>query len=164
MDDHDFLLELLDPEEHHALQAWPLDSGREVTLGRARTNAIVLPSPLVSRAHARLRYLDTCWVIEAISELGIWSRGGLRSRLALVDGSLFRLGEHGPALRLVAAAPRRAFDAESTIRVRTESLGFLQLDAGRRDREVAEIVASDFFQSLERRAGGLRAKARGEEA
>jgi hypothetical protein len=159
MDDRAFLLELLDPEEHLALQVWPLDVAAEVTLGRARTNLIVLPSPLVSRAHARLRFIGSGWIVEAISELGLWSRGGLRSRLALEDGSVFRLGEHGRR----GAAPRLAFDAESTLRVRAESLGFLQLDGSRRDREVAEIVASDFFQSLERRAGGLRARTRSEE-
>lgn len=156
------LLELLDAEEHHALQVWPLDAAFDVTLGRARTNTVVVASPLVSRAHARLRFLDGCWILETISALGVWSRGELRSRLALADGAVFRLGEHGPALRLMAAAPRVDFDAESTIRVRAGHLGFLQLDTTRRDREVAEIAASEFFQSLARRAGSLRARARGE--
>jgi hypothetical protein len=146
------------------VQAWPLDSAVEVTVGRARTNVVVLPSPLVSRAHARLVFLDECWVIEALSDLGVWSRGGLRSRLALAEGSVFRLGEHGPALRLVAAAPRQACDAESTMRVSAASLGFLHLDTARRDREVAEIAGSDFFRSLEQRAGDLRARTRGDDA
>jgi hypothetical protein len=164
MSQTEYLLELLDSEEHHAVQTWPLDPAVEVTIGRARTNAIVLPSPLVSRAHARLVLLDGCWVVEAQSELGLWNRGALRSRLALADGSVFRLGEHGPALRLAAAAPRQAFDAESTLRVSATSLGFLHLDTARRDREVAEIAGSDFFRSLEQRAGNLRSKTRGDDA
>jgi hypothetical protein len=158
----DHQLELLDAEEHHALQSWSLDAAREVTLGRARTNVIVLASPLVSRAHARMRYLESCWVVEALSDLGVWWRGGLRSRVALVEGGVFSLGEHGPRLRLAAAAPAE-FDAGATLRMRAADLGVLQVDTARRDREVAEIAASDFFQSLERRVGSLRAGARGGE-
>ena len=151
-------LELLDADQHHALQAWPLDSARELTLGRARTNDIVLASPLVSRQHARLRFVDGCWLIEAVSELGVWWRGGLRSRVALESGVAFSLGEHGPRLRLAKPVTIDDFDAGSTIRFRPENLGILVLDSARRDREVAEIVESDFFRHLESRAGRLRAK------
>jgi FHA domain-containing protein len=165
MDESTHLLELLDPEQHHAVQAWPLDAGQEVTVGRARTNVIVLASPLVSRQHARLRFLESCWVVEALSELGVWWRGGMRSRLALEAGTVWSLGEHGPRLRLVRAEPHAFFDAEATIRARPETLGLglPTLDAARRDREVAEITGSDFFRQLEQRAGRLRARARGEE-
>jgi hypothetical protein len=39
-------LELLDADYHHALQAWPLEAVRGlVSLGRARTNDIVIASP-----------------------------------------------------------------------------------------------------------------------
>jgi len=155
-------LELLGADQHHALQAWPLDAARELSLGRARTNDIVLASPLVSRQHARLRFVETCWVIEAQSELGVWWRGGLRSRVALEDGVAFALGEHGPRLRLARSAPLEDdFDAGATMRFRPQNLGILVLDAARRDREVAEIVDTDFFRQLERRAGQLRARARG---
>jgi hypothetical protein len=154
-------LELLDADRHHALQAWPLDAGREVNLGRARTNDIVLASPLVSRQHARMRFAEGCWMIEALSELGVWWRGGLRSRIALESGVAFALGEHGPSLRLVRVAPLEDFDAGATMRFRPENLGVLMLDSARRDREVAEIAESDFFRHLEQRAGRLRAKARG---
>jgi hypothetical protein len=157
-------LELLDADHHHALQAWPLDSGREVSLGRARSNDIVLASPLVSRQHARMRFVEGCWLIEAVSELGVWWRGGLRSRVALETGVSFALGEHGPSLRLSRVATIDDFDAGSTIRFRPENLGILQLDTARRDREVSEIVESDFFRHLESRADRLRAKARGEES
>jgi hypothetical protein len=164
MDESTYLLELLDAEQHQAVQAWPLDGAQEVTLGRARTNRIVLPSPLVSRQHAVLRWVDGCWLLEAFSELGVWWRGQLRSRVVLEDGAVWSLGEHGPRLRLVRAASRIVFDAESTIRVRPETLGLglPALDAARRDREVAEIAGSDFFRQLERRAGELRARARGD--
>jgi hypothetical protein len=156
-------LELLDADQHHALQSWPLDSARELTLGRARTNDIVLASPLVSRQHARLRCVDGCWLIEAVSELGVWWRGGLRSRVALESGVAFSLGEHGPRLRLAKAVTTLDdFDAGSTISFRPENLGILMLDSARRDREVAEIVESDFFRHLESRASRLRAKSPGE--
>jgi hypothetical protein len=157
-------LELLDADQHHALQAWTLDNGRELSLGRARTNDIVLASPLVSRQHARIRFVDGCWLIEAVSELGVWWRGGLRSRVALEAGIPFALGEHGPSLRLSRIQTIDDFDAGSTIRFRPENLGILQLDTARRDREVAEIVESDFFRHLESRAGKIRAKARGEDS
>ena len=163
MDDGTHLLELLDPEQHQAVQAWPLDSDQEVTLGRARTNMIVLASPLVSRQHATMRFVDGVWLIEAQSELGVWWRGGLRSRVALEAGIAFALGEHGPRLRLAkAVVTLDDFDAGSTIRFRPENLGVLNLDTVRRDKEVAEIVESDFFRHLEKRAGTLRAKARGD--
>jgi hypothetical protein len=156
-------LELLDADQHHPLQAWPLDGARELTLGRARTNDIVLASPLVSRQHAKMRLVESCWVIEALSELGVWWRGGLRSRVALESGVAFSLGEHGPTLRLTRLATVDDFDAGSTMRFRPENLGILILDTARRDREVAEIVESDFFRHLESRADKLRAKARDEE-
>jgi hypothetical protein len=158
-------LELLDADQHHALQAWPLDSSRPWSLGRARTNDIVLASPLVSRQHATMRFADGCWVIESQSELGVWWRGSQRSRVALEAGVAFALGEHGPRLRLAAVVQTvDDFDAGSTIRFRPGSLGILSLDTARRDKEVAEIVESDFFRHLEKRAGTLRAKARDEEA
>ena len=158
-------LELLDADQHHALQAWPLDTGRPWSLGRARTNDILLASPLVSRQHATMRFVDGCWVIESQSELGVWWRGTLRSRVVLEAGVAFALGEHGPRLRLAqAAATIDDFDAGSTIRFRPENLGILNLDTTRRDREVAEIVESDFFRHLEKRAGTLRAKSRGDAA
>src|SRR5262245_25670813 len=122
-------LELLDADQHNALQAWPLDASRELSLGRARTNDIILASPLVSRQHARMCYVEGCWVIEALSELGVLWRGGLRSRVALDSGIPFALGEHGPRLRLVSvAATIDDFDAGSTIRFRPENLGILVLD------------------------------------
>lgn len=166
MEDSTHLLELLDPEQHQAVQAWPLDSAQEVTLGRARTNMIVLASPLVSRQHAKMRWVDGCWLVEALSELGVWWRGQLRSRVVLENGAVWSLGEHGPRLRVVQAAALVAFDAESTIRYRpgTLAIGLPALDAARRDREVAEIAGSDFFRQLERRAVELRARARGENA
>lgn len=158
-------LELLDADQHHALQTWPLDSARLWSLGRARTNDIVLASPLVSRQHATMRFVDSCWLIEAQSELGVWWRGALRSRVVLEAGIAFALGEHGPRLRLTRAiATVDDFDAGSTIRFRPENLGILNLDTARRDKEVAEIVESDFFRHLEKRAGTLRAKAKGESA
>jgi hypothetical protein len=160
MDEGTHVLEMLDPDQHHAVQAWPIDAATEVTLGRARTNVIVLASPLVSRQHARLRWIESCWVVEALSELGVWWRGALRSRLAVEEGAVWSLGEHGPRLRLSRAAPRVFFDAESTIRARPEVLGLPMIDAARRDREVAEIADSDFFRQLEQRAGMLRARAR----
>jgi hypothetical protein len=103
-------------------------------------------------------------VIEAQSELGVWWRGGLRSRVALEEGAIFNLGEHGPSFRLAraAAAAEQEFDAGSTLRVRADSLGILTLDIARRDREVAEIVESDFFRHLEARAGKLRSNTRGD--
>jgi hypothetical protein len=153
-------LELLDSDEHQALQTWPLDPARELTLGRARTNDVVMASPLVSRQHARMRYTDGAWVIEAQSELGVWWRGGQRSRVALEPGISFALGEHGPKLRLIKLATVDDFDAGSTIRFRPESLGILTLDTARRDKEVAEIAESDFFRHLERKAGTLRDQGR----
>ena len=158
-----YRLELLDADRHHALQAWPLDASREVSLGRARTNDIVLASPLVSRQHARMRLVESCWVIEAQSELGVWWRGGLRSRVALEVGVAFALGEHGPTLRLAREAPLQVFGSESTMRFRPENLGILVLDSARRDKEVAEIVESDFFRHLEQRASKLRAMTRGDD-
>ena len=80
----------------------------------------------------------------------------------LEPGIAFALGEHGPRLRLTKLATVDDFDAGSTMRFRPENLGILMLDTARRDKEVAEIVESDFFRHLERRAGTLRAKARSE--
>ncbi len=127
-----------------------------VSLGRARTNDIVLASPLVSRQHARLRFVESCWVIEAQSELGVWWRGGLRSRVALEGGSPSRSASTGRACGWPSVAPLQVFDAGSTMRFRPENLGILVLDAARRDKEVAEIVESDFFRHLEQRAAKLR--------
>jgi hypothetical protein len=93
----------------------------------------------------------------------VWWRGGLRSRVALEVGVAFSLGEHGPTLRLAREAPLQVFDSESTMRFRPENLGILVLDAARRDKEVAEIVESDFFRHLEQRASKLRSKARSDD-
>jgi two-component system, cell cycle response regulator len=78
------------------------DAGRVVPLhpdvtviGRAKTCALLLPDPGVSRTHASIREVDEGWLIEDLdSKNGVYLDGErIRSRI-LRDGDAFQIGSH----------------------------------------------------------------------
>jgi len=72
-------------------------------------------------------------------------------------GTIFRLGAGGPSLRLVAPESDVGGESETTIRFRPGDIDLMNLDQHQRDREVADIAGSEFFQDLKERMRRLRA-------
>jgi pSer/pThr/pTyr-binding forkhead associated (FHA) protein len=150
-----FVLELLDQDEHACLHSWPLGTDEEVTIGRSPECSIMLGNRFVSRRHARLERSRDGWTLVSESDLGVHLDGRPIERAALDLGTVFRLGDMGPSLRLLESTTT-PIDAESTIRMKRGDVPVLRVDAEQRDREVDAIVDSDFFSRLKERAARLR--------
>ncbi|WP_026374184.1 FtsK/SpoIIIE domain-containing protein [Agrococcus lahaulensis] len=73
------------------------------SIGRDAANDIVLADPLVSKRHARIEVGTHIEVVDLNSANGIVVDGGLVSRLRVVPGAPFTLGDSTLAVRLVGA-------------------------------------------------------------
>ena len=80
--------------------------GREVRIGRAPDNDLVLPGEKVSRHHARLRWTDDGWVIEDLGSANGTTVDGNRIKAAVVGGgSRFSVGDYVLRMTLASAQP-----------------------------------------------------------
>ncbi len=150
-----FVLELLDPDQGEALQTWELDGGTEISIGRARECDIQVGSKYVSRLHARIVPKEVGWMLIAESSQGVLIDEMPSGDQTLDDGAVLRLGSAGPMLRF-KRTPDKDFAKDATIVITADEMKGLQLDEQERDREVAEVVESDFFQELKEKAEALR--------
>jgi pilus assembly protein CpaF len=79
-----------------ARQSVEVDSLDVVTVGRDDDNTLALPSPFVSRHHAKLSREDGAYFVENVGLNGITLRGetiGVGARVPLQPGEEFRVGE-----------------------------------------------------------------------
>ena len=151
-----FALELLDTESGHVLQQWDLGGGDVYQLGRSRDCDVVIGSPFVSRTHACLQLGDEGWELSAVSRSGVFVEGERVEHVHLNDGLAFRLAERGPVLRFRALSAAGSTSAGETICFDSSRTPLLVLDEERRDHEVEEIVADDYFKDLQRKVAQLR--------
>ncbi|MCX6538155.1 MAG: FHA domain-containing protein [Acidobacteria bacterium] len=90
------------PEE---FGVWP---ERPVTIGRDATNLIVLDSPFVSKAHARIRYEDGHYVVEDLrSANGIRVNGSRIEVTTLKPGDVIEIGDQELSLAIRSEASTR---------------------------------------------------------
>ncbi|MFP5251426.1 MAG: FtsK/SpoIIIE domain-containing protein [Actinomycetes bacterium] len=73
------------------------------TIGRDAANDIVLADPLVSKRHARIEVGAHIEVVDLNSANGVLVDGGLVSRLRVVPGAVFTIGDSDLAVSLVGA-------------------------------------------------------------
>jgi len=151
-------LELLDSSQCQALQRWNFPEAELIRIGRSADNDIVVGSPYVSRAHARLEIDGDDWRLLAVSDKGVFVDGRRVESLVLREGTVFRLSAQGPFLRVAELDDGQDVDELGTLSVDPSEVTFLSLDATRRDREVEEIARGDYFQNLQRLARQLRAR------
>lgn len=74
---------------------------RIITIGRARSNDIVIDDPYVSRAHARIRRMGDVYVIEDLGSTGGTLLNGSPTRMSpLADGDIISIGESRLTFRI----------------------------------------------------------------
>jgi hypothetical protein len=150
------VIRLLDSAGGHPLQSWKVENREQVTIGRSEDNDIVVADPYVSRAHAYLRFDEARddWRLISISRQQIVYQGESHGELALADGMVFRLGQHGCYLRFDQSQPQE--DDSKTISFDLKLMPVLALDRQKMEREVNEIVEGDYFQNLKNAANQRR--------
>jgi pSer/pThr/pTyr-binding forkhead associated (FHA) protein len=151
------VLELLDSGQGYAVQRWEFEAVGPITIGRAVECDIEIANPFVSRSHAYMQCVDAEWRLVAVSKAGVFVDGQRITELALSDETTFRLAERGPLLRFreMREVPG-ADDGGGTIQFDADRTPLLVLHETERDREVAEIAESPYFQELQKKAARFR--------
>ncbi|MGK7929463.1 MAG: FHA domain-containing protein [Spirulina sp.] len=110
------VITLLHPSKSAPVQSWVFESEAEITLGRGSQNDVVLYSAVVSRRHAQLQQIDaiaeqelsrnddSSWEIVNFGANGTYVDGQVlakeQDRIPIYDGTIVRLGETGPKIRI----------------------------------------------------------------
>lgn len=150
------VLQLLDSAQGRPLQSWTIESEQRITIGRSPDNDVVVADPYVSRAHAYLAFdaPGASWRLISISRQQLSLRGELHNELALADGMVFRLGQHGCWLRFTQATV--SADDRQTMSFDGAAVPLFVLDVQKVQREVSEIVEGDYFRNLKQVAANRR--------
>lgn len=143
-----------DPLTQQVTQTWRFAGQGRVRVGRGDDCDVAIPLPYVSRLHAELYYRAGVWELVNVGRNGCWVAGQNVASAMLGHMMVFRLGDTGPALRLVLEAAAAGDDPMGTIAPLAPASAFgegLTLDAEAVRRQVAEIADDSFFQNLQQR-------------
>ncbi|MEA5472089.1 FHA domain-containing protein [Spirulina sp. 06S082] len=115
------VITLLHPSKSAPVQSWVFESEAELTLGRGSQNDVVLYSAVVSRRHAKLQQIGSqqgnaiaepqlshddsaSWEIVNFGANGTYVDGKVLAKeqetIPVYDGTIVRLGETGPKIRI----------------------------------------------------------------
>ncbi|WP_204106403.1 MULTISPECIES: FHA domain-containing protein [Spirulina sp. CCY15215] len=110
------VITLLHPSKSAPVQSWVFESEAELTLGRGSQNDVVLYSAVVSRRHAKLQQINaiaeqklshddsSSWEIVNFGANGTYVDGKVlakeQEKIPVYDGTIVRLGETGPKIRI----------------------------------------------------------------
>jgi hypothetical protein len=144
--------------EGGAAQHYPLAAGA-VQLGRDPGSDIVLADPAASWRHARVVRRGADFIIEDLGSLnGTWLNGRrLGGPEPLRQGDRLRIGM--TEFRVVPPAPPAAADNRPPRALpRPPGAPRVQVEERRRARDVGSIVATPYFQALQRAAARRRAR------
>ena len=136
------------------LQEWTFREETRLRIGRLPDNDVVIPNEVVSRYHAELRRADQEWELIGLGSNGTLLDGERITRASLRDGQVIGLAPTGPTLRFQAGASVPA--AEQTMHVGALPGLSFEIDERKKERQLSEIVDSDYFRNLQQRAAGLR--------
>jgi pSer/pThr/pTyr-binding forkhead associated (FHA) protein len=141
------VIHLLDSAQGHPLQTWRFKNQDLITIGRGDGNDIVLADRHVSRAHATISFDAGEWMIISIGRHGTLVNDRMISDAKLAHQTTFRLGSEGPMLRFDTnlAEPHRS---ETIDNISVDLLAMLEVDEGRKQEEVDQIVGNSLFQEL----------------
>lgn len=148
-------VQLVDSASGRIIQLWQFPPRDTIAIGRASEQDVSIADPYVSRHHAELRFHDGAWWLVALGRNGVLVNGRDVKETTLADGTTFRLGGSGPTLRFYSSPlENREERTLSGIIEATELLP--NLNTAKRDDEVREIMATDYFQKLRQQARQLR--------
>ena len=149
-------LTLLHPTRGTALQEWTFRQEARVRIGRSPDNDVVIPNEVVSRYHVELRRHDQVWEVVGLGSNGTLLDGERITQAPLRDGQVIGLAPTGPTLRFQAGMNIPA--AGQTMYVGALPGLSFEVDETKKQRQLSEIVDSDYFRQLQQRAAGLRGR------
>ena len=136
------------------MQLWQFAGEKSLSIGRSDERDVCIPDPYVSRHHADLCVREGGWWLVSLGRNGVLLNGRDVAEAQLSDGATIRLGGRGPILKFHNSP---VAEHEHTLSGADDASDFLlQLNAKKRDKEVTEIVESDFFQQLRDKANEMR--------
>lgn len=151
-------LQLLDSTHSYPTQTWKLKGKPSVRIGRSDDNEVVIQNPSVSRVHVVLDWVDGGWNLVNVGRFGTIVGGQAIGQLRLDKDLTIQLGPVGPSIRLLLSEGSRDHHGE-TCELPTVSLA--EINEALKQKKVAEIAESDFFQELQKRAKQMRTKDQG---
>jgi len=95
-------ISLMHPTQPIAMHSWTFDPDRDepIRIGRSHDNDIVVYSSVVSRHHAELLPTEEGWNLKGFGANGTFINQELVTEEILKDGTIIRLGNSGPRLRI----------------------------------------------------------------
>ncbi len=149
-------LTLLNPVRGTDLHQWTFPSEALIRIGRNPDNEVVIPTAVVSRYHALLRFDEHRWELVGIGTNGTLLDGEKITHTPVRDGQVIGLAQGGPAMRFHAGLPTTR-EGEKTVHQDLSALK-IEIDETKKQRQVSEITQSDYFQQLKEKAAALRAR------
>jgi serine/threonine protein kinase, bacterial len=92
------ILSLIDPVTENILKQWQFDQSRQIRLGRAPENQVVIDHPLVSRFHAEIIF-TSCWQVINHGTNGILINNHTVDSAAINNGTIMQLAPAGPVIK-----------------------------------------------------------------
>jgi pSer/pThr/pTyr-binding forkhead associated (FHA) protein len=150
-------LHLLDPSQSYHLQSWEFSVGDTVKVGRSEENQVQIGHPSVSRSHASIHFEEGSWRLNVSSQNGVIVDGNKVMEATLENGTIFQLSSRGPFLKFSFADEMDgANNQNETAYLSHDSTPLFESDTAQRDKDVQEIVESDYFDRLQEMANQLR--------
>ncbi len=151
-------VELLDPVNGRSLSCWNFENRETITIGRSSDQDVEVSDPYVSRHHASLLKRDGLWQLVSFGRHGVIVANQLVTECAAGIELRFRLGAQGPTLLFAVQSDTAVFDATYHVSdtAQQESGSWFDLDEKQIEREVTEVLESDYFQKLQKLADEMR--------
>jgi FHA domain len=156
-------IELLDPSSGRPMNCWKFNEKSLITIGRSPEQDVEITDPYVSRHHASLVCREGSWFLVSFGRHGVLVSNQLVNEHAAGNELFFRLGVQGPAFRF--SVSQEAEDIGATyVATAADTSQFeldearFALDEARLQREVGEVVESEYFQKLQRLAKEMRSQ------
>lgn len=143
---------LIDPTDGRSLQTWSFTTPR-ITIGRGETESIALADPYVSRVHAEILWNGEAWQLFARGRNGVIVDGKSVAEYPLTHGAVFRLGGSGPSFRFDVAPVQHG---QATLCFDSNVVILLAFNKDEVEVQANEVVETDYFQQLQRKARELR--------
>lgn len=162
-DSHRVRVDLLDPTSGRPLNSWTFQNRDTITIGRSPESDVAISDPYVSRQHASLISRDGRWHLVSLGRNGVLVSNQLVTEQAAGIELVFRLGAHGPAVKFSVVSEAVEEDIGSTYHFAESTQPevdevWFELDENQIEREVNEVIESDYFQKLQELAKKMRSQ------
>jgi len=146
-------LQLLDSSHTYPTQTWKLNGKSAIRIGRLDDNEVVIPHQAVSRVHVMLNWENGAWQLINVGRFGTLLAGQSVGQVRIDRDATIQLGTAGPCLRLLLSEKSNEHHGETC---EHPIVTLADINESQKQKKVAEIADSDFFQQLQKRARQMR--------